>query len=91
MSLKNYERPSLTTDMVLFRVKDNENNNSRKISLNIATQATLDTLPGIGEVFSKRIIEYRTVNGGFKTIEELKKVKGVGESLYESLKDLVCL
>lgn len=62
-----------------------------KISLNSSTQAALDSLPGIGEVFSKRIIEYRTANGGFKTIEDLKKVNGIGQSLYESLKDLVCL
>lgn len=69
-----------------------ENNKTKKISLNTATAASLDeNLPGIGEVFSKRIVEYRTVNGGFKTIEDLKKVSGIGESLYQSLKDLVCL
>ena len=68
-----------------------ENNVSKKISLNTANQATLDTLPGIGSVFSKRIIEYRIANGGFKTIEDLKKVQGIGESLFESLKDLICL
>lgn len=62
-----------------------------KISINSANQAQLDTLPGIGEVFAKRIIEYRSKNGQFKTIEELKNVKGIGESLFESLKDLVCL
>ncbi len=64
---------------------------SSKISLNTATQAALDTLPGIGSVFSKRIIEYRTVNGPFKTIEEVKKVKGIGDNLFESIKDLICL
>lgn len=67
------------------------NGNSNKISLNNATQAALDTLPGIGSVFSKRIIEYRTINGPFKTIEEVKKVKGIGENLFESIKDLICL
>lgn len=68
-----------------------ENNNSIKISINSANQAALDTLPGIGEVFAKRIIEYRIANGPFNTIEELMNVNGIGESLYESLKDLVCL
>ena len=73
-------------------VKLNEENKNTKISLNTATQASLDeNLPGIGEVFSKRIIEYRKSNGGFKTIEELKKVAGIGDGLFESLKDLVCL
>lgn len=78
----NYYIPFITLD---------KNNNSTKISLNTATQATLDTLPGIGEVFSKRIIDYRTLNGNFKTIEDLKKVNGIGETLFENLKDLVCL
>lgn len=68
-----------------------ENNVSKKISLNNANQATLDTLPGIGNVFSKRIIEYRITKGSFKTIEDLKKVQGIGDSLFESLKDLICL
>lgn len=63
----------------------------KKVSINSATQASLDSLPGIGEVFSKRIIEYRTQNGGFKTIDELKKVTGIGDSLYENLKNLICL
>lgn len=66
-------------------------NKSLKVSLNNANQAELDTLPGIGEVFSKRIIEYRAQNGNFQTIEELKKVKGIGETLFESLKDYICL
>lgn len=64
---------------------------SQKISINSATQAALDTLPGIGTVFSKRIIEYRTTNGPFKTIEDLKNVKGIGDSLFETIKDLICL
>lgn len=68
-----------------------ENNKSLKISINTANQATLDTLPGIGEIFAKRIIEYRISNGSFKTIEDLKKVKGIGDSLFDSLKDLICL
>lgn len=68
-------------------IREGEN----KISINSATQVQLDTLPGVGEVFAKRIIEYRTKNGAFKTIEELKNVKGIGDSLFESLKDLICL
>lgn len=79
---KSYYIPFISVD---------ENNNSKKISLNTANQATLDTLPGIGSVFSKRIVEYRVKNGGFKTIEDLKKVQGIGDSLFEALKDLVCL
>ena len=68
-----------------------ENNKSTKVSLNSATQAELDTLPGIGEVYAKRIINYRISNGNFQTIDELKKVAGIKDYLFETLKDLVCL
>ena len=81
-SLKSYYIASVVVD---------ENNQSTKVSLNYATQAKLDTLPGIGEVFSKRIIDYRTAHGNFKAIDELRNVKGIGDNLFESLKDLVCL
>ena len=80
--LESYYIPSISLD---------ENNKTTKISLNTATQAKLDTLPGIGEVFSKRIIDYRILNGGFKTVDELRMVKGIGDNLFDSLKDLVCL
>ena len=68
-----------------------ENNVSTKVSLNTATQAELDSLPGIGEVFAKRIVDYRASKGNFQTIEDIKKVTGIKEYLFESLKDLICL
>lgn len=78
------------TYYIAYKMVD-ENNSSTKVSLNTATQAELDSLPGIGEVFAKRIIAYRTSNGPFKTIEEIKNVAGIKEHLFDSLKDLICL
>lgn len=75
---------------ISHRVID-ENNISTKVSLNTATEAQLDTLPGIGEVFAKRIVEYRVRNGNFKTIEDVMNVNGIKEYLFDSLKDLICL
>jgi competence protein ComEA len=49
----------------------------------------LDTLPGIGPALAQRIIDYRTQNGDFKTIEDLKKVRGIGEALFDQIKDLI--
>lgn len=59
------------------------------VNLNTATAAQIATLPGIGEKAAQRIIEYRDKNGGFKKVEELMNVKGIGEKSFLKLKPLV--
>ena len=59
------------------------------VNLNTATAAQIATLPGIGEKAAQRIIEYREKNGGFKKVEDLMNVKGIGEKSFLKLKPLV--
>jgi len=63
----------------------------RKIDLNSATLEDLMKLPKIGEVTARRIIEYRTVHSGFKSIDELVNVKGIGEKTLERIKNEVSI
>ena len=56
------------------------------VNLNTATATQIATLPGVGEKAAQRIIEYREKNGGFKKIEELMNVKGIGEKSFLKLK-----
>ena len=58
----------------------------RKIDLNTATKSQLVTLPGIGEAMAERIILHREEKGSFKSINDLKKIKGIGEKKFEKLK-----
>lgn len=60
-----------------------------KININTASVEQLMTLPGIGEVYAKRIVEYRTLNGPFKAISDITKVEGIGKKRFESIMDQI--
>ena len=59
------------------------------ININRATAKELDKLPGIGPVIAGRIVEYRKVNGFFQSIDDLKKVQGIGASTLEKFKSKI--
>jgi comEA protein len=56
-----------------------------KVNINTANLKTLIVIKGIGPERAKRIIDYRNQNGGFKSIEDLKKVKGIGDKIYSQI------
>ena len=58
-----------------------------KVSINNATKEELMKLEGIGEVKAEAIIKYRQENGSFKSVEELKNVSGIGDAVYDKIKD----
>jgi competence protein ComEA len=60
-----------------------------KVNINTASQAELESLPRIGPKVAQRIIDYRNQNGNFKKIEDIMKVKGIGEKLFAQIKDLI--
>ena len=72
--------------------KSNDNNDNKNtlvnklVNINTAGIKELSTLTGIGEAKAKKIIDYREDNGGFKSIDEIMKVKGIGKATYEKFK-----
>ncbi len=72
-------------------IEETEEKNTELLSINNATTEQLSTLPGIGEVKAKAIIDYRNKNGEFKTIEELMNVSGIGQSTFDKIKALITI
>ncbi len=65
--------------------------NSGKININSADLKTLDSLPGIGATRAQQIIDYREKNNGFKSIEEIKNISGIGDKTFEKIKDQISI
>jgi len=59
----------------------------RRININTAGLFELASLKGIGKVLAERIVEYRSQNGLFGSVEDIKNVKGVGPALFSKIKD----
>ena len=71
-------------------MSDNSSQKSSKININTATIEELDTLPGVGEATANKIVNHRSENGEFKSIEEIKNVNGIGDKKFENMKELIC-
>ncbi|WP_432408937.1 helix-hairpin-helix domain-containing protein [Wukongibacter sp. M2B1] len=61
----------------------------QKININVASKEELISLDGVGESISERIIKYRSENNGFKSIEEIMNVSGIGENKFNQIKDSI--
>lgn len=70
---------------------DSETNTNSKISINTATKEELLSLSGIGDSKADAIIKYREETGLFKQIEDIKNVSGIGDALYEKIKDNITI
>lgn len=76
-------------DVVIEKADGNQPNSL--VNINTATKETLMTLQGIGESKAIDIINYRNETGPFKNIEEIKNVKGIGESIFEKIKEYITI
>ncbi len=68
--------------------EDTQENDGR-ININTATEQQLMLLPGVGETTAKKIIEYRTENNGFNTVEDIMNVSGIGEKKFAQMKPYI--
>ena len=59
------------------------------VNINTASASELDALQGVGPSTAQKIIDYRTANGGFKTIDDIKNVSGIGDAKFAAMKDSI--
>ena len=62
---------------------------SALININLATAEELEALPGVGKITAMRIIKHRESSGAFKTVEELKNVRGITQKKFDRLKQYI--
>ena len=77
----------LETECQLY--KEKAGSNFKKIDINKATEEDLVAFPGIGIKTARAIVAYREAIGGYKSLEQLRLVRGVGDKVYGCLKDIV--
>lgn len=83
---------NVTDEAILYENQEIDiNDNTGKISINKATYEELITLPGIGPKTAEKIIEYRNTYGPFWSLEDIKKVKGIGDKKYAKLKEYITI
>ena len=80
---------SLKNDACIEKDTTTTDNLNKQISINTATKEELMTLPGIGEAKAQEIIDYRNTNGNFTTIEDIKNISGIGDSVFAKIKDYI--
>ena len=80
---------SPATETQAFEAAGEPRGGDGKIDINRASRSELMDLPGIGNVLAGRIVDYRDQYGSFSSIEEIKKVSGIGEKRFEAIKDRI--
>lgn len=87
----NLARTVTDGEQILITAMESKPIDDGLIHLNKATASDLDRLPGIGPTLSQRIIDWRIANGGFKAVEDLRRIGGIGDKLFAGIRKLVVL
>lgn len=81
--------PSIFDEEIEYTFNSEATSNTTKVNVNKATSEQLQTINGIGPALAEKIIAYRTKNGKFSSIEDIKNVSGIGDKKFESIKDYI--
>ena len=82
----------IPTKEIFFReLSVPSNNSSNLININTADAKELEKIKGIGPALAGRIIDYRESNGAFKSVDEIKKVRGIGDKTFDKMKDQITI
>ena len=85
------ENPTYTSTDSPTQSSDSNNSKTNKIIINTADINELIKITGVGQVIAQRIIDYRNENGSFKTIDDIIKVKGIGEKTFQKMKEQITI
>ena len=93
ISLKNtrYKEFFIEKHAVTAEAADNQSNGKTLVNINTDNAEELNTLFGIGQKLSRRIINYRKKNGDFEVIQDIMRVNGIGKKKFEEIKDYICV
>jgi competence protein ComEA len=89
LSTLNLARKLVDGELITVGVSPPSGAASGPLNLNTATAAQLEELPGVGPVLAQRIVEYRDQHGGFRTVDELRDVPGIGDAIFRQLESRV--
>ena len=89
MALESNQSITISSNSSVKSYVSNIGDTKAKVNINTANKDTLKTIPGIGDTKANNIIAYRKKNGFFKTIDDIKNVDGIGDAIFESIKEYI--